>query len=68
MILILNAFLKPEFFPKLQTWVQPESYRKELLTRLKGIELRDLSISRGTFDWGVPVPDHHPEAMSAGAK
>jgi methionyl-tRNA synthetase len=28
----------------------------EVLERLHG-GLRDLSVSRKTFDWGVPVPD-----------
>ncbi|CAE8634037.1 unnamed protein product, partial [Polarella glacialis] len=38
-------------------FIQPQQYRGELLERLKGIELRDLSISRGTFDWGVWCPE-----------
>ncbi|CAE7558240.1 metG [Symbiodinium natans] len=41
---------KPEF-------IQPAQYRGEILERLKSIELRDLSISRGTFDWGVSCPE-----------
>lgn len=49
-------------------WIKPEKYRQELLSRLEqmckpksaggsGEGLRDLSISRATFDWGVPVPE-----------
>lgn len=38
-------------------FIQPAQYRGELLERLKSIELRDLSISRGTFDWGVSCPE-----------
>merc|ERR1712226_1249736 len=38
-------------------FIQPENYREEILTRLRGMELRDLSISRGTFEWGVPCPE-----------
>jgi methionyl-tRNA synthetase len=34
---------------------QPESARNEVLSFLEG-GVRDLSISRSTFDWGVPVP------------
>ena len=36
-------------------FVQPESQRKFILARLKE-PLRDLSISRTTFDWGIRVP------------
>ena len=34
---------------------QPESARNEVVSFLEG-GVRDLSISRSTFDWGVPVP------------
>ncbi len=37
-------------------FLQPESRRNEVMSFLKG-GLRDLSISRTAFDWGVPVPD-----------
>jgi methionyl-tRNA synthetase len=36
--------------------LEPESRRNEVLAFLKGQELRDLSVSRTSFDWGVPVP------------
>ena len=36
--------------------LEPESRRNEVLGFLKGNELRDLSVSRTSFDWGVPVP------------
>ena len=36
-------------------FLEPESRRNEVLGFLKG-ELRDLSVSRTSFDWGVPVP------------
>ena len=36
--------------------IQPKQYRDEILARLKGDELRDLSISRCTFNWGIPCP------------
>ena len=38
-------------------FIQPRQYRIEILERLRSIEMRDLSISRGTFDWGVPCPE-----------
>ena len=39
----------------------PKSRRNEVLSFLKGEELRDLSISRTTFKWGLSVPgdDNH---------
>jgi methionyl-tRNA synthetase len=35
--------------------VEPASARNEVLSFIKG-GLQDLSISRSTFDWGIPVP------------
>jgi methionyl-tRNA synthetase len=40
-------------------FIGPDSRRNEVITFVKG-GLRDLSISRTTFDWGVKVP-HDPE-------
>ena len=44
-------------------FIQPEHHRNLILARLQGDRLRDLSISRTTFLWGIPVPqgfvDHH---------
>lgn len=37
------------------TFVQPEGYRNEVVSFLKS-GLRDLSASRTTFQWGIPVP------------
>ena len=37
-------------------FIRPASRRNEVLAFMKG-GLRDLSISRTTFGWGVPVPD-----------
>ncbi len=37
-------------------FLEPESRRNEILSFLRGNELRDLSVSRTSFDWGVPVP------------
>jgi methionyl-tRNA synthetase len=37
-------------------FVAPSSRRSEVLSFVKG-GLRDLSISRTTFSWGIPVPD-----------
>ena len=48
--LIEHIQANPEF-------IQPASRRNEILARLQNDELRDLSVSRTTFDWGIPVPD-----------
>lgn len=42
-------------------FIQPEQYRNEVLGFLRG-GLRDLSVSRTSFTWGIPVPDdaRHP--------
>lgn len=37
-------------------FIYPDERRREILARLDD-EVRDLSISRSTFDWGIPVPD-----------
>ena len=39
-------------------FVQPVIRRNEVLGFLRSGPLRDLSISRTTFDWGIPAPDH----------
>jgi methionyl-tRNA synthetase len=65
---------EPSYFFKLSAWgdkllkfyddnpdfIAPQSRRNEVLSFVKG-GLRDLSVSRTTFNWGVPVPgdDEH---------
>ena len=44
-------------------FLEPESRRNEVLGFLKGNVLRDLSVSRTSFDWGVPVPDSPGHVM-----
>ena len=44
-------------------FVKPEQYRTEMLSRLENDRIRDLSISRTTFTWGVPVPGDHEHVM-----
>ena len=39
-------------------FLQPESRRNEVLAFLKNEKLQDLSISRTTIQWGIPVPNH----------
>lgn len=43
-------------------FIEPDVRRNEIVSFVSG-GLRDLSISRTTFDWGVPVPDHPDHVM-----
>ena len=44
-----------EFYDKNPRFIAPESRRNEILSFVKG-GLQDLSVSRTSFSWGVPVP------------
>ncbi len=46
---LIRLYEQPDF-------VRPETRRNEVLSFVRG-GLRDLSISRSTFSWGIPVPD-----------
>lgn len=43
-------------------FISPEGRRNEVVSFVKG-GLQDLSISRTTFDWGLPVPGHAGHVM-----
>ncbi len=53
----LSEFQQPllDFYEANPGFVQPETRRNEVLSFVKG-GLRDLSISRTNFTWGVPLP------------
>jgi len=53
----LSAFVEPllEHYRTNPDSCQPESARNEVVSFLEG-GVSDLSISRSTFDWGIPVP------------
>jgi methionyl-tRNA synthetase len=53
----LSAFVEPllEHYAKNPSACEPESARNEVLSFLKS-GVQDLSISRSSFDWGIPVP------------
>lgn len=51
-----------EHYERHPEFIQPEVRRNEVIRFVSG-GLRDLSISRTTFDWGVPVPDHPGHVM-----
>ncbi len=44
-----------ELYEKHPEFIQPDSRRNEVVQFVKG-GLKDLSVSRTSFDWGVPVP------------
>src|SRR6201981_2830554 len=46
---LLELYKNPEF-------IRPETRRNEVISFVRS-GLRDLSISRSTFTWGIPVPD-----------
>ena len=54
----LSKYQEPllAYFAANPEFIQPESRRNEVIRFVEG-GLRDLSVSRTSFDWGVPVPD-----------
>ena len=54
----LSAFADKllKYYEEHPEFIRPESRRNEVMAFVRG-GLRDLSISRSTFKWGVPVPD-----------
>src|SRR5207245_1922168 len=55
---MLSAFQDKllELYTKQTEFIRPETRRNEVMSFVRG-GLRDLSISRSTFSWGIPVPD-----------
>jgi len=51
-----------EFYRTHPDFILPESRRNEVVSFVAG-GLRDLSVSRTSFDWGVPVPDDPAHVM-----
>jgi methionyl-tRNA synthetase len=54
----LSAFQEPllKLYTEQPEWIRPETRRNEVMSFVKS-GLKDLSISRSTFSWGIPVPD-----------
>jgi methionyl-tRNA synthetase len=44
-----------DLYTKQPEWIRPETRRNEVISFVKS-GLKDLSISRSTFSWGIPVP------------
>ena len=53
----LSAFERPllKLYESNRDFIRPEARRNEVISFVRG-GLRDLSISRTSFDWGIPVP------------
>jgi len=60
----LSAFQKPllDWYSKHPDFIQPEARRNEVLSFVEG-GLRDLSITRTSVRWGIPVPGEEPHVF-----
>ncbi len=60
----LEKWQKPllDFYARHPGFIQPESRRNEVLSFVQG-GLKDLSVSRTTFSWGIPVPGNPKHVM-----
>ncbi|MFQ5533237.1 MAG: methionine--tRNA ligase [Sphingomonadales bacterium] len=60
----LSQWAEPllEFYEKHPDFVGPETRRNEVISFVRG-GLRDLSISRTSFKWGIPVPGQDDHVM-----
>ncbi len=60
----LSKYQQPllDFFAANPDFIRPEARRNEVMRFVEG-GLSDLSVSRTSFDWGVPVPDSAGHVM-----
>jgi methionyl-tRNA synthetase len=60
----LSAFAEPllQLYTSQPDFIRPETRRNEVIAFVKS-GLRDLSVSRSTFSWGIPVPDDPKHVM-----
>lgn len=60
----LSRFQQPllDHYASHPEFIQPDSRRNEVVSFVSG-GLSDLSVSRSSFDWGVPVPDSPGHVM-----
>ncbi|HTZ48154.1 MAG TPA: methionine--tRNA ligase [Verrucomicrobiae bacterium] len=60
----LSAFQKPllDFYRKYPDFIQPETRKNEIISFVEG-GLKDLSITRTTIRWGIPVPGEEPHVF-----
>ena len=60
----LSAFQKPllDFYTKNPDFIQPETRKNEIISFVEG-GLKDLSITRTSVRWGIPVPGEEPHVF-----
>ena len=60
----LSEWQKPllDFYKNNPNFIQPESRKNEVISFVSG-GLKDLSVSRTTFDWGIEVPNNKKHVM-----
>jgi methionyl-tRNA synthetase len=60
----LSAFQKPllDFYRKYPDFIQPDTRKNEIISFVEG-GLKDLSITRTTIRWGIPVPGEEPHVF-----
>ena len=60
----LSEWQKPllQFYKDNPNFIQPESRKNEVISFVE-TGLKDLSISRTTFNWGIPVPNNSKHIM-----
>jgi len=60
----LSALQKPllDFYKKYPNFIQPETRKNEIISFVEG-GLKDLSITRTTVRWGIPVPGEEPHVF-----
>ncbi len=51
-----------DLYERIPNFIGPDSRRNEVMSFVKS-GLRDLSVSRTTFDWGIPVPGNPKHVM-----
>jgi methionyl-tRNA synthetase len=61
----LSKYAAPllEHIEKNPDFIRPEQYKNEIVSFLKS-GVRDLSVSRTSFSWGIPVPEADPTGAS----
>ncbi|HEY4178176.1 MAG TPA: methionine--tRNA ligase [Kofleriaceae bacterium] len=59
----LSKYAQPllDHIAKHPDFIRPSAYKNEIVSFLEKEGLRDLSISRTSFSWGIPAPEPDPE-------
>jgi len=61
----LSNYAQPllDYIDRHPEFIQPDAYRNEITSFLRS-GLKDISVSRTSFSWGIPVPEPDPEGLS----